>query len=105
MRTGRSFSRSAITAIARASTSLPPPGPVCTTSSTVREGLNPWASAADCGMQARAASATTAYRMFIIDLLRFLGLERPQAPGVELAEKRDHQDHHRQREHHRGDGP
>src|SRR5882672_128257 len=97
MRTGRSFSLSAITAIARASTSLPPPGPVCTTNSTVREGLNPWASAAGCGIPARAASRSTGYRMFIVDLLRFLGLERPKAPGVELAEQRDHQDQHRQR--------
>src|SRR5882672_8386534 len=107
MRTGRSFSRSAITASARASTSLPPPGPVCTTSSTVREGLKPWASPG-CGRTAIAASSNAPNRISIfLSSYRtaLLGLQHPKAPGVELAEQRNHQDHHRQRQHHRRDRP
>ena len=56
MRTGSSFSFSSINATARASTSLPPPGPVCTTASMVRVGLKPCASAPDATSTASAAN-------------------------------------------------
>ena len=46
-RTGSSFSFSSMITMARASTSLPPPGPVCTTSSIGRVGVKPWANAVD----------------------------------------------------------
>src|SRR5437016_3578554 len=100
-RTGSSFSFSTMTAIARASTSLPPPGPVCTTKSTVRAGLNP--SANESGAHSKA---TSAMRLLKGDFIEFLLkvfrqllalLERPQAPCVEFAEHRNQQDQHRER--------
>src|SRR6266705_3127244 len=100
-RTGSSFSFSTMTAIARASTSLPPPGPVCTTRSTVRAGLNPCAQATDAHRS--AANVTRLIRNFM-DSSLFL-LERLQAPLVESAEHRDQQDQDRQRQHHRRDRP
>jgi hypothetical protein len=59
-RTGSSFSFSIMLAMARASTSLPPPGPVCTTSSIGRVGVKPWANAVD------DASNTAHSRCFFI---------------------------------------
>src|SRR5438445_1706081 len=106
-RTGSSFSFSTMTAIARASTSLPPPGPVCTTKSTVRAGLNP--SANESGAHSKASSAMRLMRDvidFLLDSSDELALlERPQAPCVEFAEHRNQQDQHRERYHHRRDRP
>src|SRR5712691_11018980 len=103
MRTGSSFSFSTMTAIARASTSLPPPGPVCTTSSTVRVGLNPCAN--ESGAHSKASIAMRLKGDFMGFLLELTLFERPQAPCVELAEHRNQQDQHRQRQHHRRDRP
>src|SRR5213083_2362217 len=92
-RTGSSFSFSTMMAIARASTSLPPPGPVCTTRSTVREGLNPWAN--ESGAHSKATSAMRLEADFIGS--SSVLLELPQAPCVEVGEHRKQQDQHRQR--------
>src|ERR1044071_5066945 len=106
MRTGSSFSFSIMSATARASTSLPPPGPVCTTASTVRVGLNPCPCAGRCRPPSAASAATPAdtIRKFIEHFLLWL-LERLQAPGVELVEQRNEQDQRRKREHRRADRP
>src|SRR5215510_5246866 len=105
MRTGSSFSFSIMSATARASTSLPPPGPVCTTASTVRVGLKPCAHAGACTPpSATSAAAKDKIRTFIEHFLLWL-LERLQTPGVELVEQRDEQDQHREPEHRSADRP
>src|SRR6266545_3810841 len=94
MRTGSSFSFSAMTAIARASTSLPPPGAVCTTISIGRAG---WNAAA---LAAASAVAHTIIRR-IIDRSFRLGidsgflLERAQSQGVHPAKERQREQRHR----------
>src|SRR5206468_6128842 len=50
---------STIRATARASRSLPPPGPVCTTTSTGLAGLKPWANAVSANELANAMIAIT----------------------------------------------
>src|SRR6185369_8478188 len=106
MRTGSSFSFSIISATARASTSLPPPGPVCTTASTVRVGLNPCPCAGRCRPpSARSAAAVADTILTFIEHFLLWLLERLQTPGVELVEERQKQDQDREGQHRRADRP
>src|ERR1044071_8325188 len=106
MRTGSSFSFSIMSATARASTSLPPPGPVCTTASTVRAGLNPCPCTGGCRPpSARSAAAVADTILTFIEHFLLWLLERLQAPGVELVEQRNEQDQRSEPEHRGADRP
>src|SRR5258708_35085574 len=103
MRTGTSFSFSIITATARASTSLPPPGPVCTIMSTGRVGFQ----SADAAAQPRAHAATAAPANRARDIISFLRMMRSgflvdhlEPDGVDLLDEPNQQQHRREREQH-----
>src|SRR5262249_35212253 len=116
MRTGSSFSWSMMVVSERANTSLPEPGPPCTTNSIGRAGLN----CAKAGLAAPTTSAdavpTRSSRLFMLSSHVVLRNDRsihsspvlgdgahPQP--IEPAEQRDQQDHERKREHDCRDRP
>src|SRR4029450_5561879 len=108
MRTGRSFAFSIIVAIARASRSLPPPGPVWTMTSTVLVGFH-----CACAVPTdNSAVPTTAHSNFLkvmtspwVRLLLGLLIEHLHTHRVEFLEQRNDQQYGGNRKQNRWNRP
>src|SRR5688572_9155146 len=84
MRTGSSFSFSTMDTIARARTSLPPPGPVCTTNSIGLTGLKPCADTGTADMSiATSVAASASHGSRVMGYLLGSSLRGTSANGLD----------------------